>query len=641
MTEIVNYINLHQHSEASLLDGLCRIEDLAKKLKELGQNACSITDHGNTFNHINAYQIFKKYGIKLIPGIEAYIRLDKVFKDEKRVGHYYFNEKLDNIKSYLSEKHVQFYNNNQYVRTYISEEELNLIKSHLSLSESSVTESRKRNHLTIIAKNREGLRNLNKLSIISNTTGFYHYPSLDIGDIVKHKDGLIILSGCMASPLSQMVIFNEEQFDGMLDIFRESFGDDFYLEIMYTGVPEQLKILYKFREVSIKQNIPIVATSDIHYVEKNDAFVQEVLLTINQHKKLSDPVVEYDEADGKTSRWRFSTNEYYIKSRDELKKFFTDEELDESLKISDKCDVNLDDEFGKRRLPKYPLIPNGKTSIEYLREICRKEWIIKQLNNYANKDIYVERIKYELDQIEKAELADYYLIIWDIIKFCDENSIPRGPSRGSSAGSIICWIINITEPDPIKYGLYFERFWNPGRAKSMPDIDIDIDINKRSEVIEHMRKVYGNDKVIQYVTFNTMQVKNAIRDVCKVFEYPDKNEIELICAAVPHKYQNLEDAIEQSPKLKEYSVKYNRIFDVVKRLENVKKSKSSHPSAYLISDKSIYDGDIPVVRDATQKTLLTGFNMYDMEALGYIKVDILGLKSVSVIQDIINTYNEK
>ena len=568
-------VHLHNHSDASMLDGLSRVKDIVQRAKELGHDAISITDHGNIFNCWEFYKEAKKQGIKPIIGVEAYI--------------------CNNIKE----------------------------------------KNRKQNHITILAKNYNGFRTVNKLLSIANTEGYYYYPRIDPNILLEVSDDIIILSGCLGGLWSQAVL--NDKMDYAYDLakkFRNKFGDDFYIEIQDSGLDEQKIVKPRLRELAKDLDIDTVCSNDAHYTREEDALTHEIILTNGQRRKLSDPVRGYDDFSNEHSgptRWKFTSEDYYIKSRQELIEVYTKEELDNTLKVADKCNIEFPEKLSK--VPEFTT-PDGSQPFDYLKRMCYEGWKKLGLNNSPKYDDYVTRMKKELDDIEDGNLASYFLIVWDVCRFADENNIGRGDGRGSAVGSLVSYTLNIHSCDPIEYGLIWERFYNKARKGSMPDIDLDIETARREEVIEYVADKYGRNKVFQFITYDTYKLKNAIKDIGRVLGMP-LDECQFISNCVPFKYKDFDDAMAQSEDLREYAQKYPELFKHVKRVENAKKAKSSHASAVLISDEDVLkSGCIPLSYDAKNKKVVTGLDMYALEDMGYLKLDILGLKTVSVLDEV-------
>ncbi len=568
-------VHLHNHSDASLLDGLSRVPDIVERAKELGHEAIAITDHGNVFNAWSFYKEAKKKGIKPILGVEAYICND------------------------IKEK------------------------------------NRKQNHITLLAKSYQGLRTINKLLTIANTEGFYYYPRIDPNILLEVNEDIIVLSGCLGGLWSQAVLRGDMQYAyDLAKKFREKFGDDFYIEIQDSGIEDQKITKPRLREIAADLGIKTVCSNDAHYSRPEDALTHEIILTNGQRRKLSDPVRGYDDFSGDDSlptRWRFETPDYYLKSRQELASVYTGDELDNTVEVAEKCNV----EFPKKtsHVPTFET-PDGSTPFDYLRKMCWEGWKKLGLDDKVNVDEYKERMRKELADIEDGDLASYFLIVWDVCRYADIHGIGRGDGRGSAVGSLVSYTLFIHSCDPITYSLIWERFYNKARKGSMPDIDLDIETERREEVIEYVRRRYGENKVFQFITYDTYKLKNAIKDIGRVLGIP-LDECQFISNCVPFKYKDFDDALAQSEDLRDYAKQYPELFRHVKRVENAKKAKSSHASAVLICDEDVItSGCIPLSYDAKNKKVVTGWDMYTLDDHGYLKLDVLGLKTVSVLDEV-------
>jgi len=582
LTTKTTFVHLHNHSDASLLDGLSKVEDIVARAKELGHKSIAVTDHGNLFNAWDFYKEAKKQGVNPIIGVEAYI--------------------CDNIKDKI----------------------------------------RKQNHITLLAKNQNGVFTLNKLLTIANTDGFYYYPRIDIDILCSVKDDIIVLSGCLGGLLSQACLSGDvERAYSLAKRFREVYGDDFYIEIQDSGLPEQAIVKPLLRQIAKDLGIPAVASNDAHYTRKEDALTQEIILTAGQRKKLSDEIRGYDDfndPEGKPTRWRFTSEDYYLKDYNELSQIYNEDELKNTIDVAKKCNITFEDK--KSRVPQFQT-PDGSTPAEYLRKLCLAGWKELGISGYPNVEEYKTRIRHELEDIKSGDLASYFLIVWDVCRYADVNGISRGDGRGSAVGSLVSYVLKIHRCDPIQYNLIWERFYNAARKGAMPDIDLDIETERREEIIEYVRQRYGENKVFQFITYDTFRMKNAVKDIGRVLGF-SLEETQKISDCVPFKYTDFDDALSQSEDLRSYAEKYPELFRHVKRVENVKKAKSSHASAVLICDEDVIkSGCIPLSFDAKNKKLVTGFDMYALEDMGYLKLDILGLKTVSVLTEVERLVNGK
>ena len=475
-----------------------------------------------------------------------------------------------------------------------------------------------RYHLTVIAKNKEGYENLSKLVSLSNTKGMYYKPRIDKETLGKYSKGLIILSGCMQGEISQMLIMgNEEKAEDIAMWYKNIFNDDFYLEIQSNGLEEQNIVNNKIINLARKLDIKIVATNDSHYMDKEDAKIHEILLCMQTGKTINDE-----------DRMVFNTDQLYIKSIEEMQNAFSKvpDALENTVEIANKCELVI--EFGKTKLPNYEIDEN-MTHFEYLKKMCQKGL------NERYKDITAEiqeRLDYELSIIKNMGFTDYFLIVWDFIKYAKEKGIPVGPGRGSGAGSLAAYALKITDIDPLKYNLLFERFLNPERI-SMPDFDVDFCNERRGEVLEYVARRYGRDHVSQIITFGTLAARAVIRDVGRVLEIP-LPKVDKLAKLVPFKPKiTLETALEESSEFKE---EYNkdpeakRIIDVAKKLEGMPKNMSTHACGVVITDKPV-TSYVPIAINDGE--VVTQYTMNILEELGLLKMDFLGLRTLSVIEE--------
>ncbi|WP_250674009.1 DNA polymerase III subunit alpha [Paraclostridium ghonii] len=474
-------------------------------------------------------------------------------------------------------------------------------------------------HLILLAKDTTGYQNLIKLVSEAYVRGFYYKPRVDIDEIKKHSDGIIALSACLAGDVSQALM--NRNYDKAKNIalkYKEIFGDEnYYIEIQDHNLPEQKEVNRELIKLSKEIGIGLVATNDVHYVRKEDSKIHDILMCIQMGKTVNDP-----------NRMRFGSDEFYLKSREEMEEVFPEvqEALDNTVKIAQMCNVEFD--FNTIHLPKYD-VPHGYTPHEYLRMLC-----FKGLNErYKNppKEI-LDRLEYELGVIEKMGYVEYFLITWDFINFARENNIMVGPGRGSAAGSIVSYTLYITDIDPIKYSLLFERFLNPERV-SMPDIDIDFCYERREEVIDYVKRKYGEDHVAQIITFGTMGAKAAIRDVGRVLDV-SYNKVDNIAKEIPFALgMTIDKALDTNPnlrKLYEEDADTKEIIDVSRKIEGMLRHASTHAAGVVISKNPI-DEYVPLYKH--QDAITTQFTMTTLEELGLLKMDFLGLRTLTVIRD--------
>ncbi|HIE35908.1 MAG TPA: DNA polymerase III subunit alpha, partial [Candidatus Omnitrophica bacterium] len=565
-----DFVHLHVHTQYSLLDGACLLDKLINKAVNLRLPALSITDHGNLFGAIKFYQLCMEKGIKPIIGCEMYVASQSRFKKDYKMG-----------------------------------EDSNF-------------------HLVLLVKDEVGWGNLMKLVSLANIEGFYYKPRIDKELLCKYNKGLICLSACLKGEIPSLIVSEKisdayKAADDYLNIFGKG---NFYLEIMENGLEEQKKVNQYLLKIAKELNIPLVATNDVHYLEKEESFAHEVLLCIQTQTTLSDP-----------NRLKFGSDTFYFRTPQEMKEIFADlpEGIKNTLEITQKCNLILD--FSQIHLPHFPL-PSQDTENSYLRKIVYGN-IEKRYPN-PSKEI-MERIEYELKIIEETGFGSYFLIIWDLVKFAQEKRIPVGPGRGSAAGSIVSYILGITDIDPLKYNLLFERFLNPARI-SMPDIDIDFCYERRGEVLEYVANKYGKENVAQIITFGTMLARAVVRDVGRVMGF-SYSEVDRIAKMIPYQIghqRTLKQALEENPQLFEVyqkDARIKRLIDVAMQLEGLSRHASTHAAGVVISDKHLI-GRIPLTK-GQEEEVITGFDMEDLEKIGMLKMDFLGLKTLTVIEETI------
>ena len=562
------FTHLHVHTEYSLLDGAARIGDLVARAKELGMTSLAITDHGVMFGVIDFYRECKKQGIRPVIGCEVYTAARTLFDKDAE-------------------------------------------------------RDKRMGHLVLLAKNNQGYKNLMKIVSEGYRHGFYYKPRIDKNVLRQYHEGLIALSACLAGEIPHRLLNGD--YEGakkealeMLDIFGEG---NFYLELQDQGLEEEARILPDMKRLHAETGIPFVATNDSHYVRQEDAVAQDILMCIQMGTTVDEE-----------NRMRFSNDQFYLKSEDEMRKIFASipEACDNTEKIAQKCDVTFT--FGELHLPDFQA-PEGLTKPEYLRKLCEKGLIERypEAEGEVLADLQ-ERLNYELSTIENMGYVEYFLIVWDFINYAKENHIMVGPGRGSAAGSIVAYTLRITDIDPIKYGLIFERFLNPERV-SMPDIDIDFCYERRGEVIDYVTRKYGEDKVSQIITFGTMKAKQAVRDVGRVLNvsYP---ETDAIAKAIPFALKmTIDKALEMSPELKakyEGDETTRKVIDMARAIEGMPRHASTHAAGVVISRDSI-DEYVPLY--LADKGLSTQFNMTTIEELGLLKMDFLGLRNLTIIRD--------
>ena len=561
----MSFVHLHVHTEYSLLDGACRIDSIMDRVKELGQTAVAITDHGVMYGCIDFYKAAKAAGIKPIIGCEVYVARRRM------------------------EDKVHGLDKDPY-------------------------------HLVLLCRNRQGYENLCFLVSTAFQKGFYGKPRVDLELLGKHHEGLIALSACLAGGVAQYLM--DENYAGakeyalrMADIFGEG---NFYLELQDHDIQEQRAVNQGIRRLSRETGLPMVVTNDAHYLRREDAGMQDVLLCVQTGKTVDDP-----------NRMKFQTEEFYLKREEELRARFPgcDEAFENTAKIAEEC--NLDFTFHEYHLPAFP-VPEGVTNEDYFRDLCLKGFA----QRYPQApQAYRERLEYEMGVISRMGYVNYYLIVWDFIRYAKEKGIPVGPGRGSGAASIVAYSLHITEVDPMKYSLIFERFLNPERV-SMPDFDTDFSPERRGEVIEYVMEKYGVDHVAQIVTFGTMAARGAIRDVGRVlnFSYAETDVVAKLVPTMPL-HITLKEALGISPRLKEMydgDPKVKKLIDTAMQLEGMPRNTSTHAAGVVITADPVVTY-VPLSRN--DDTIVTQYTMTTIEELGLLKMDFLGLRNLTVIQD--------
>ncbi|MBQ7769239.1 MAG: DNA polymerase III subunit alpha [Oscillospiraceae bacterium] len=561
----MSFAHLHLHTEYSLLDGACRIDGLMDRVKELGQTAVAITDHGVMYGCIDFYKAAKAAGIKPIIGCEVYV-----------------------APRNMSDR-VHGIDNDPY-------------------------------HLVLLCKDRQGYENLCYLVSQAFVEGFYGKPRVDLNLLRERHEGLIATSACLAGAIPQRLL--QEDYDAALKYAQEMadiFGPDhFYLELQDHGIPEQTPVNQGIMRIARETGLPLVVTNDAHYLRKEDARMQDVLLCVQTGRTVDDP-----------NRMKFQTEEFYLKSEDELRQLFPgcDEAFENTMKIADRC--NLEFVFNEYHLPSFH-VPEGFTNEEYFRKLCEDGF----RERYPDApDSYRERLEYEIGVISRMGYVNYYLIVWDFIRFAKESGIPVGPGRGSGAASIVAYCMHITEVDPMKYSLIFERFLNPERV-SMPDFDTDFCQERRGEVIDYVMQKYGADHVAQIATFGTMAARGAIRDVGRAlnFTYAETDVVAKLVPTMPL-HITLKDALNVSPKLKEMydgDERVKNLIDTAMSLEGMPRNTSTHAAGVVITADPVHTY-VPLSRN--DETTVTQYTMTTIEELGLLKMDFLGLRNLTVIRD--------
>jgi len=578
---MAEFTHLHNHSEYSLLDGLSKVEQMVKRAKELGMKSIAITDHGNLYGAIRFYQTCKKYEIKPIIGCEIYMAQRSLHDKEAGVDKDY-------------------------------------------------------NHLILLAENLTGYKNLMKIISIAHLEGYYYKPRCDMDLLKKYNEGLICLTACLNGYVSDPLLNgNEQEANKRLKSLMEIFGNDrLYLEIQrHLKVPRQEELNQKLIEISKREGLPLVATNDNHYINKDDAEGQEILLCIGTQKTIDTPNRGLSMID---------SPDFYIKPSEEMKNLFMDipSAIENTTKIAQRCNVEI--ELGKWIMPNFE-IPEGLTHDSYLRQMI-DENIGKRYKEITPE--IKERVDYELSIISKKGYSTYFLVVADFVNWAKDNGISVGPGRGSAAGSVISYILRITDVDPFYFNLPFERFLNPQRP-SAPDIDLDFADTKRDEVINYVTEKYGRDKVAQIITFGTMEAKGSVRDVGRALGMPYSGP-DRISKMIPPGWQGhamtLDNALRQSPDLKkayDTEPETKRLIDLSKKLEGVARHASVHAAGVVIADKDITEYT-PLQRESRGGKIITQYDMYTVgeDGVGLLKMDFLGLRNLTIIQEALRFIKE-
>jgi len=561
------FVHLHGHSEYSLLDGGCRVKEMAENAAELGMTAMAVTDHGNLFGAIEHYKACKSVGIKPIIGCEAYVAIES--------------------------RHAR--------------------KSVRGLSHGS-------NHLVLLAKNEMGYRNLTKLVSLGYQEGFYYFPRIDKELLRKYGEGLICLSACVAGEISHLIRGEGlDEAEKAVHEYMEIFGDDYYLEIQRHGIEIEAKVNEGLLHLHKKIGVPLVATNDFHFLSSDDHAAHDALICIQTGKDISDE-----------NRMCYPEG-LYMKSPEEMQDLFHDlpDSIVRTLEIAEKCDIEL--EFGKMHLPNFPIPESYQTSEKYLIDLAH----VGLEKRYEKIDHTVrDRLDFELEVITKMGFAGYFLIVWDVVNYARQNQISVGPGRGSAAGSLVSYCLGVTDTDPIKYDLLFERFLNPERV-SMPDIDIDFADVDRDKVLSYVVEKYGENRVSQVITFGTMGAKAVVRDVGRVIGMP-YGEVDRIAKLIPAELKmTIDKAVQRVPELEEMSIasdERGRLIDYSRRLEGLARHASVHACAVIIAPSDLTDF-VPLYRAPKDGRITTQFDGPTCEEVGLLKMDFLGLKELSLMDE--------
>ncbi len=574
----MSFVHLHNHTEFSLLDGMGRMEDSIKKAKELGMTALAITDHGALYGAFKFYLKAKEYGIKPIIGVEAYKAKNSRF------------DKQPNI-------------------------------------------DRDQNHLLLLAKNLTGYKNLIKIVTLAHLEGYYYKPRIDFDLLEKYHEGLIATSGCLKGELAQLILENQfNEVEKILQKYLNIFGKDYYLEIQrHPNMPDLDKVNEHLIKLSRKFAVPLVATNDVHYIEKEDAYAQEILLCIQSQRTILEqnrPLSMYENPD------------YYFKSASEMKGLFLDlpEAIENTVKIADECDLEIP--YGKWILPNFET-PKGMKPEDFLRELVKKKE--SRLKDSDGKEVQ-DRLSYELDIITNKGYSTYFLIVQDFVNWAKNNQIMVGPGRGSVAGSLVAYVLGITDINPIEYNVPFERFLNPERP-TPPDIDIDFADIRRDDVLHYVRNKYGEDKVAQIITFGTMEARLVVRDVARALGW-SYSQADRIAKMIPTGKQgfpmSIAQALEESSVLKfayQTEPETKKLLDIGQKLEGLPRHASTHAAGIVISDKELTEY-VPLQKENKEGKIITQYDMYcmdlnavsDNKAVGLLKVDLLGLRNLTILE---------
>jgi DNA polymerase-3 subunit alpha len=575
------FVHLHVHSEYSLLDGAARIEDLPRRAKELGMSALALTDHGVMYGSIAFYKACLAEGIKPIIGCEVYVASGSMKEKAPR--------------------------NEQPIY-----------------------------HLILLAKNKQGYLNLLKLTSEAQLHGFHYRPRIDFELLKRHAEGLICLSSCLAGEINQLLLKeNETAAREAASRYKQLFGEDYFLELQDHGILDQRRIAPQMIALAKELEIPLVATNDVHYVMQEDHAVQDVLICIGTGKTIDDQ-----------NRLKFHGDQMYMKSEEEMKSLFAHapDAIANTAVIAARIQLEL--EFGRAILPAFNPLPDGLGAADYLRRLCQEglEARYSHLPDWHEEEKrkpYTQRLDYELDVIGRMGFADYFLIVWDFIRYAHEQGISTGPGRGSSAGSLVAYVLNITDVDPIRYRLLFERFLNPERI-SMPDIDIDFNDERREEVIDYVVRRYGNEHVAQIITFGTMAARAAVRDVGRVLNLP-YNDVDRAAKMIPQAPgMTIDDALENNPDLRQYCERQPKMAELIhmaQRVEGFPRHASTHAAGIVIAREPLTHY-VPL-QEGTEQTALTQYSMEHLEAIGLLKMDFLGLRTLTIIERTLTYIRER
>src|SRR5579875_2052230 len=582
---MAEFTHLHLHTDYSLLDGACDVEKLVNRVADIGQKAVAITDHGNIYGAVHFFEAAKKRGIKPILGCELYICKKEDHRDDPQGDDY--------------------------------------------------------NHLLVLAENEEGYRNLVRITSEASLHGFYRKPRVSKKYLAEHAEGLIGFSGCLAGEVCENLMAGKyEAAKAVAGQYQDIFGKgNFFLEIQDQGLELEKKIHPDLFRLEKELGIPLVATNDSHYLCDDDAHAHEILLCVQTASSIHDP-----------KRFKFDSDQFYVKTAAEMEKLFSyaPEVVSRTMQFAERCSLKLskvDNPF-----PEFA-VPPGHTIDSYFEHVCRegfKKRLETSIRHLQDRGLlrhpiseYEARLEREIAIIKQMKFPGYFLIVWDFIRYAREHNIPVGPGRGSAAGSLVGYVMEITNIDPLQNELLFERFLNPERI-SMPDIDIDFCMNRRGEVIEYVRRKYGTDQVAQIITFNTMAAKAAIKDVGRALDMP-YGEVDRIAKLVPATIGiKLKDAIAAEPGFDELSRKDPRVkevLDVALRLEGLARNSSVHAAGVVISPEALKKL-VPLSR-TNREEIVTQYDMSGLEKLQLLKMDFLGLTTLTLIDDALKLIDQR
>ena len=559
----MSFTHLHVHTEYSLLDGACRISEIAAAAKRKGFSSLAITDHGAMYGVIDFYRACQKEGIHPVIGCEVYVAPKSRF-DKSPYERYY--------------------------------------------------------HMVLLCENNTGYQNLIKLVSLGFTEGFYNKPRIDDSLLEQYHEGLICLSACLAGEIPRKLL--QDDYEGARDkalYYRDLFGtENYFIELQNHGIEEQQRILPDLVRIANEIGVGIVATNDSHYIEKSDSELHSILLCIQTGSTVSDE-----------NKMEFQTDEFYLKTEEEMRALFGDypQALENTQRIADRCNVTFT--FGQRKLPRFD-VPDNEDHLEYFRRCCY-EGLRRRYGENRDKSL-TERLEYEIGTVSTMGFVDYYLIVNDFVQYAKRRGIPVGPGRGSGAGSLCAYCIGITDIDPIKYNLLFERFLNPERV-SMPDFDIDFCKRRRGEVIDYVVEKYGHDRVAQIISFGTMAARGAIRDVGRVLGIP-YGDVDEVAKMVPFELNiTIDKAMRANAALRtryESDAQIGRLIDIAKKIEGMPRHATMHAAGVVITDRPVSDY-VPLAKN--DDNIVTQFPMTTLEELGLLKIDFLGLRNLTVIDD--------